>query len=421
MTLDPRNLAYERELDRAAASPPPPAVKLGFFGRLAARAAGTTPSILLKTSPSYQIGNVVGTGIINIGSIGLNMGGYSLLVTNFYGDGHPSLPLCALGAATAFVVGAVDVCCLYRFQMHAHGLKELRDGGLIIPESRDTASVFATSFRIAQAFVTGSTVAFFASMHAYSADIEARIASEYSADNKAIISRVTPLYEAAIERATRSLNDQATLVRGTDGQIAVLQQSVVRASLRASRAPRSVSTVSNDGGATQLAALEAKRNTENQRLEVLKGELDRLLAERNRRIQEAVDSSPDRKPKRDGFTGRVRPFMDILRESPMRIMLVAAIEAIGFGIEIAPVLAHWIYVPSAYAAAMALDHLRRTTSLARQAATLFEGGDPSPRGPADGAPVPAPDDADPPVTEPRKKRGRPRKLPPNGHQPPLPS
>ncbi|MGY8666190.1 DUF4407 domain-containing protein [Bradyrhizobium sp. UFLA05-109] len=397
-------------------------VKLGFLARLLARAGGATPSQLPHHAAPKEIGDILGRGLISVGSTLSNVGGFTLIAHTLYGDGHFSLPLFAIGSGAALFVGVADVCCLYRFPLHRIGLKELRRAGLRCTALGGHVSAIVTTFRIGQAVATSATVAFFVSMMAYRADIGAKIESDYLAENRAVIAQATPVYEASIARATRAVNEQAALTHNLDGQIAVLQQNVIRTTVRASRNAKATSSTTTDNGAAQLAALEAKRTAENVRLDGLKADLDRLIKDRNTGIQQAVDSSTDRKPKRDGFLGRVTAFSEILRENPLRLVIVGAIEAIAFGIEIAPVLAHWIYVPSAYAAAMALDHLRRTTALARQGAALFEPHEPTREDPRevekDERPEPEPPDTEPPAPEPRRKRGRPRKSPLNGHLPP---
>ncbi|MHC2435335.1 DUF4407 domain-containing protein [Bradyrhizobium sp. USDA 4451] len=392
--------------------------KLGFLASLLARAGGATPSQLPRYAAPKEIGDIQGRGLISVGSTLSNVGGFALIAHTLYGDGHFSPSLFAIGAGAALFVGVADVCCLYRFPLHRIGLKELRKAGLRCTALGGHVSAIVTAFRIGQAVATSATVAFFVSMMAYRSDIGAKIESDYLAENKAVIAQATPVYDASITRATGAVKEQTALTRNLDGQIAVLQQNVIRATVRASRSAKATSATT-DNGAAQLAVLENKRTAEYARLDGLKADLARLIQDRNTGIQQAVDSSADRKPKRDGFLGRVTAFSEILRENPLRLVIVGAIEAIAFGIEIAPVLAHWIYVPSAYAAAMALDHLRRTTALARQGAALLGPEEPPP--PPDeqpGGERDEPDDPKPPAPDPRRKRGRPRKSPLNGHQPP---
>jgi len=393
--------------------------RLGFLARLLARAGGTTPSQLPRYASPKEIGDIQGRGLISVGSTLSNVGGFALIAHTLYGNGHFSPSLFAIGAGAALFVGVADVCCLYRFPLHRIGLKELRKAGLRCTTLGGHVSAIVTAFRIGQAVATSATVAFFVSMMAYRSDIGAKIESDYLAENKAVIAQATPVYDASITRATGAVKEQTALTRSLDAQIAVLQQNLIRATVRASRNAKAASAATTDNGAAQLASLEAKRTAEYARLDGLKVDLARMIEDRNAGIQKAVDSSSDRKPKRDGFLGRVTAFSEILRENPLRLVIVGAIEAIAFGIEIAPVLAHWIYVPSAYAAAMALDHLRRTTALARQGAALSAPEEPPPppdEKPGDGRDEP--DDPKPPAPEPRRKRGRPRKSPLNGHQPP---
>lgn len=397
----------------AAARP----AKLGFLARLLARAGGATPSQLPRHAAPKEIGDILGRGLISVGSTLSNVGGFALIAHTLYGDGHFSPSLFAIGAGAALFVGVADVCCLYRFPLHRIGLKELRKAGLRCTALGGHVSALVTAFRIGQAVATSATVAFFVSMMAYRTDIGAKIESDYLTDNRAVIAQATPVYDASVTRATGAVKEQTALTRSLDAQIAVLQQNVIRATVRASRNAKAAPATTTDNGAAQLAVLENKRTAEYARLDGFKAELARMIQDRNAGIQQAVDSSPDRKPKRDGFLGRVTAFSEILRENPLRLVIVGAIEAIAFGIEIAPVLAHWIYVPSAYAAAMALDHLRRTTALARQGAALFE--PPSREDPResekDDRPEPEQPDPEPPAPEPRRKRGRPRKTPLNGH------
>jgi hypothetical protein len=405
----------------AAAQAAKPA-KLSFLARQLVKAGGGTPAELARFATPNEIGTFMSRGLMSIGSV-IGMGAGMSVVTNtlFNTDGRWSWPLTAVGASAALFVGITDVYCFYRAPLHGQGLKELKKAGLGTTALSGHASAMVTFFRIGQAVATSATVALFVSMMGYAADISAKIESDYLSENKTVVAQLTPVYEASVVRAMRAVNDQTALTRSLDAQIGALQQNVIRATLRASRSAKPASAATADNGVAQLAALEAKRTAEYARLDGLKADLDRLNKDRNRAIQQAVDSSVDRKPRRDGFLGKLTAFSEILHESWLHMAVVAALEAIAFGIEVAPVLAHWIYVPSSTAAAMALDHLRRTTALARQGASLFVADDLlPPENPSNDDQKherPQPPAPEPPP-EPRRKRGRPRKTPLNGHLPP---
>ncbi|MCP3381248.1 DUF4407 domain-containing protein [Bradyrhizobium sp. CCGUVB4N] len=417
--MHPNPIFYDPEPDETAGRMFAQPARLGLISRVLVTAGGGTPSELARHASSNEIGTFMSRGLMSIGSM-IGMGAGLSVVTNtlFNPGGQWSWSLTAIGASAALFVGVTDVYCFYRAPLYRQGIKELKKAGLRTTALSGHASTMVTLFRVGQAVATSATVALFVSMMGYAGDITAKIESDYLSENKPIVARVTPVYEAAVMRATRAVNDQAALTRAQDVQIGSLQQNVIRAAVRGSRNAKAASTAATDNGAAQLATLEAKRTAEYARLDSLKADLDRLNRDHNKLIQQAVDTSSDRKPKRDGFLGRLTAFTEILHESWLRVAVVAALEAIAFGIEIAPILAHWIYVPSSTAAAMALDHLRRTTALARQAATLFEPDEPPPESPTGGNPKPEPGDPEPPAPEPRRKRGRPRKVPLNGHQPP---
>lgn len=114
-------------------------------------------------------------------------------------------------------------------------------------------------------------------------------------------------------------------------------------------------------------------------------------------------------------------------------ILVIGIEILSLSLELAPVVAHTWYVPSSFAAHLALQHLNAVTRLAREGATHLEAIAPATIETASGkaddtdaaAPLPtdvAPDQSPtppplPPGDPPKRKRGRPPKAQPflNGH------
>ncbi len=122
---------------------------------------------------------------------------------------------------------------------------------------------------------------------------------------------------------------------------------------------------------TQLAALEQKRLDENARLDHLKTDGASLMEGRNAAVQKAIDSAPNHKPKRDGILGRLMALDALLTENPKLLFIVLAIEFVALGIDLAPVFAKSIYVPSKYAAVIALEHLQQTAALARQGAVTL--------------------------------------------------
>jgi hypothetical protein len=425
---------------------PPPASGIQRF----LASIGGAPRRFHSEMTPQDFGNFAGLGMLAVGSGCTEFVGFNVLGHALYGDTLSSPAITAVALPAAICITVVDVCIFYRFPLHRLGLKELSRAGLRSTAIGSLGSKIATGLRVCGCITTGAVVGFFLSLAAYSADISNQITADYLADNRGIADQAATVYDGLIKRATETVENEMAASRDLERQISSQQQSDAREIQKARRRNWAMPAAN-----PQLAALEARRAGLSGQLEKHKGELDGLIASRNPNILKAIDTSPNHKPKPEGELGRIKAFVKILEQNPGLLIVVAGIELIALGLTLAPALAHSIYVPSSFAARMALEHLKTVTRMAREGAILMAAAqqqqdkpgddaepeaigmpaDPPPHSPAPAtgavpAREPAPE-APPtapmivPTEAPRRRRGRPRKTPAdpaaNGHDPSLPT
>jgi hypothetical protein len=142
-------------------------------------------------------------------------------------------------------------------------------------------------------------------------------------------------------------------------QLQSLRQNDVR---RAIDAGRRKGAVVEPASSPQIATLEKTLTEESAKRDALKTALDKV-ENRNEAIEKAILSAPYHKPKRSGLSGQIEALSAISRDNPKLLILIIAFELISLALELGPMVCAAVYIPSALAARVALEHfieVRRT-------------------------------------------------------------
>lgn len=393
---------------------PPP--KLHFLAWLMVLVAGANPKILRYQCPQdiskvlAQAGLLIGTFIYS--SVVLTMISNRLFAADHFSFG---LMLGAVGVSA--LIAAADAYIYLHCSWLKDGVTELKKVGWDIPlpaSQRVRMNLFLAN-RLLLAFGWAYFIGLSLGLIIYASDIRTRLEAQYLNTNATIVAEAARLYDAEIRSQTDAVNVQEGVLRALARQVTSLRQKEVT---RIIHDKQRLAGTALDG---RIAPFETRLEQEQAKLDGMKKRLADLVGGRNKAIRQAVDNSPNRVPfTGDNFLAQVKALDEIAAENPKVGLLIAVLEIIAVGLELAPILAKLLGLnPTVYSAVVARDHI---VSLSRVGEVLGHdlGGDPPPEPPASAPALsnvvsfhrPANENVAPPVQIPKKKRGRPRKYPP---------
>lgn len=347
------------------------------------------------------------------------------------GEIHPGL----IGGATllATIILLIDAYVVMRPSWTGFGYEELRRGGLALrlPVSAHVKGGVFLALRLALSAVVGTLVALFVSLILYGKDIAGQLAADHAARDAPVIVAATRRIDdqiarnadsqadlrsriAAADRASddlrRGLTERAdpavasavAELTGAERVHARAEAEVVRQQQRAdaaslARAQRRFDAATAGRAAArvrlteaerralsltqgrdtvltgQLAALEAQRRQDLDRLAVAEAEHRTMLDGRAATIRTTVAADPAYVAPDDGLLTRLRA-LKALTADPWVGAVVILLEVFFAGIELAAVFSKLLsFVPATYATRLArADHLRQA-STAREIAAALRG------------------------------------------------
>jgi len=182
----------------------------------------------------------------------------------------------------------------------------------------------------------------------------------------------------------------------------------------------------------QLPVFEARLREESEQLANLNVRLAQLSNGRGEAIRASLEKLPDYVPPDNGLLAQIRTLDEIVRANPRLAAVVAILELVGFGFELAAIFAKMCFIPSLYARTVTADAyvsaVRMVDAIVKELNPEPEEAEDAPevvmteppandnwppnsravgQNPLDGIDIPPP----PPPSSPKRPRGRPRKTP----------
>ncbi|MGW1425731.1 DUF4407 domain-containing protein [Bradyrhizobium manausense] len=338
----------------------------------------------------------------------------------------------AAGAGFAYMFLRMDAFLHVRGLYHAGKQELIKVGAELGSRSEDITWYAALTARavvgIAQALVVGSIAgqSFFAS------EINANLAKLSAEKNAAITAENTKTFDrdlATLQEAAKRATDEANLVKkGTDAlraqDVANLREAA-RQSNRQQLRPgtetaRMLTTSALQGYEAKGAAADKKAQ------DAAKAYADKL-ASRGNAIRTMTESDPRFVDIGHGFLERLKAVRTLSREDNLVAVGIGLVDVVGIGLELWVLILFIAQCPTRLSVALYCEHLKSTSAAARDLEAAITRRPPEDLPPDEPPPTPSPPrgvpngerpNPEPPAPEPRRKRGRPRKSPLNGHQPP---
>jgi hypothetical protein len=278
---------------------------------------------------------------------------------------HPLLILAGLGVGA--LQGIIDCFVQYKGSLFPQGLAELANAGLKLPVP-GRALYVSHLIRITR-IVQGCTFGFLGGLvfmlAANGTDIRAYIDEKFMAENHVVAEESARMVDAGIARSRDALSLETAELNNLSRAIQSLRTSDVRRAIAAGRKTSQPSAPASD---VQLAALEKRLADETARRDTLKAAVDAQETGRNAAIEISVSNAPHHIPRRNGLSAQLGALSALTREDPKLLLLILAFELISLALELGPMFCAATYVPSAYAARVALDHFEEVTKVARSGA-----------------------------------------------------
>jgi hypothetical protein len=364
--------------------------ELDFIPERAIRIAGADPKYVGENCPE-DIGNLVASGTIGIGSWAYNTVMFAVAATHF--NGSFNLGLLAGSAALAGYTLANDS---YVFNRCAHLMAGFQQIGEPIPRKFAKMARRSLGLRVLQSLFLGSVFSVSTSLVLYKDDIATRIRQDWLQAHSARVGQVSTQTDGDINTARDAVNH-------TMANIAALNKQI---SARLARSP-------NAANSPQVNALVTQRAAEQRNLTTEKAGVVQLESHRNETLRADFTEDPTIVRENFGQLAQVHALEEIAGDDYWVALVVFMIDCIFMGFDLAPVLAKLNWLPTTYAALKARDYLERMREIddERETPRPPGSGNQPARGPANNnGPFgggQAANDNYPPVA--KRGRGRPRK------------
>ena len=323
-------------------------------------AGGANPKTIIEHCPPNEVLNVMVRGLALLASCSFT--GFSLYAaaTTVLNGGHFSIFVLLAALGIGAFIGVIDNLALYRAPLTALGVAELANTGVTISTPIQYANLSGriVGLRIGQGVVMGLLSGLFIMLWAVSSSIASRSDSDFMVANKANAVEMSKPYDAQIARATEAVAVQQGLVTTLTRQVSSMRQRMIGSK---SQAPSAASDI-------REAKFEKELGEANTKLESLKAAQAKLVDGRNAAVMKAIGTAPNHVLRREGFLGQLATLEEMVAENPFLLLLLVPILLVSLGLDLAPVIAKSLYIPSSYAALVALDHFERVVKLAHEGA-----------------------------------------------------
>ncbi|MHC2585414.1 hypothetical protein ACVMHR_010212 [Bradyrhizobium diazoefficiens] len=328
----------------------------------------------------------------------------------------------AAGAGFGYMFLRMDAFLHVRGLYHAGKQELIKVGAELGSRTEDLTWYAALTARavvgVAQALIVGSI----ASQTFFASEINASLAKLSAEKNAAITAEHTKTFDsdlAALQEAAKRAIDEANSVKkGTDAlrtqDVANLREAA-RQSNRQQLRPGTEAARSLTSSA--LVGYEAKSAAADKRAaEATKAYTDKLVG-RGDAIHKLVESDPRFIDVGHGFLVRLTAVRTLSHEDNLVAVGIGLVDVVGIGLELWVLILFIAQCPTRLSVALYCEHLKSTTAAARDLEAAITRRPPEDPRPDDPEPPPDGDEKVEP-SEPRRKRGRPRKTPLDGHLPP---
>ncbi len=327
-------------------------------------AGGAHPRTIIEHCPPHEVWNVMMRGLALLASCSFT--GFSLYAaaTTVLNGGHFSIFVLLAALGIGAFIGVIDNLALYRAPIVALGFTELANTGVTIstPTNYTSLSGRIVGLRIGQGVVLGLLSGVFLMLFAVSSSIATRSDFDFMLANKSNSVEMSKPYDAQIGRATDAVAVQQGLVTGLTRQITSMRQRMMGPKGQAQSAVSDV----------RVAKFEKDLGEANTKLDGLKASLAKLVDGRNAAVMKAIETAPNHVPRREGFLGQLVTLQEMVSENPLLLLFLVPILLVSLGLDLAPVIAKSLYIPSSYAALVTLDHFERVAKLAHEGAERLE-------------------------------------------------
>lgn len=355
--------------------------KLDLTGRSHDLSGGAPPadyaSFLISAGPAdrktvldwckpKEISDKKWLGLLLVGSSAFTATSSCLAFHVLFGDGAFRPSLVVAGVFVGGLVGVSDRVNFYLGTLHSKGMAELANAGLKLPEivPNKRTRLLVRGLRIAQAATFGALSGVFFLLAANGSDIEAYLANQFLVENRPVATEMAKIVDGNIALKRAALELATGEVKSITQDIRALQNSDVRRQIAAGRKAGSHSVT----GSPQVAVLERKLADKEAKRNAFNDEVVKLTEGRNEEIEKGVGNAATHVPRKTGLPAKLHALGTLIYNDPKMLLVAAALEFVALMLELGPMLASANYIPSAYAARVALDHFVEVTELVKSGA-----------------------------------------------------
>jgi hypothetical protein len=345
--------------------------RIGKINRLLISVGGGQPDRVFEFCLPNEVADFKARGAVLLGTTAISSVTGATVLHLAFGDGGLKPLLLLAGLGIGVLQGMIDSFVQYRGSLVPQGLAELRNAGLKlpVPERAVFISYVMRIFRVIQGGTLGFLGGLVFMLAANGTDIRAYIDEKFMTDNRTVAEEAAKLVDASIMRSKDALLLETTELNNLSRSIQSLRANDVRRAISASRKTSQASSKSVGASPdVQLGALEKRLTDETAKRDILKATVDTQETNRNSVIEATVSDAPHHIPKRIGLSAQMEALSALTREDPKLLLLIFAFELISLALELGPMFCAATYVPSAYAARLALDHFEQVTTLAADGA-----------------------------------------------------
>lgn len=356
---------YKIDLTGRSHDPPGSAAPSDYATFLISAGPGDRKTVLDWCSPK-EISDNKWLGLLLLGSSAFTAITSCLAFHVLFGDGAFRPSLMVAGVLVGGLVGMSDRVNFYLGTLHSKGMAELANAGLKLPEivPNKRTRLLVRGLRIAQAATFGALSGVFFLLAANGSDIEAYLTNQFLVENRSVATEMAKIVDGNITLKRAALELATGEVKNITQDIRALQNSDVRRQIAAGRKSGSHSVT----GSPQVAVLERKLADKEAKRDAFNDEVVKLTEGRNAEIEKAVGNAPNHVPRKTGLPAKLQALGTLVYNDPKMLLVAAALEFVALMLELGPMLASANYIPSAYAARVALDHFVEVTELVKSGA-----------------------------------------------------
>jgi hypothetical protein len=236
------------------------------------------------------------------------------LVGHYLVGSHFNLAIILISSFVAGYLTLLDAFVMLHSSQAADGLTDLRAGGLrlVYPDIGRFGSLLPGN-RVLLSLAMGTLVALLGGMMTNAEVIDARIEADYLARNRPMVERVLKTDVSARQVLADAYNAKSQIVKTLTEQVTQLQSRLARLSGRAlsAKVTAPVAKLRKDLSSRESALAEA-----NKELDAARSKLEGWDADRNARVDQKIEASPERVPKAKSLESRLVAYFEEIQEHP---------------------------------------------------------------------------------------------------------